>query len=208
MVKLAKILLALFIFSSTVAAEESGIILGVGAGYGGSSFSAKGAYNLKLKGGGFDINAMLGYKYFFTPSLGLRAYGNLGYFNLKFNDGIDTYKMPLIGYGVNADFLYNFIAKENYDIGLFVGTWLGGNTVSGNDIKTLEQAANEVGVKLHKSSFDMGLNVGLRSNLYKYFGIELEAKLPFTYSKIIDDKLAVYKIKKNYNINAKLIFSF
>lgn len=234
---LFKILLLFITLSTSALAEESGVILGFSVGYGNEKIKASmptstafvqlvdgsRIYDSTTSGGGVDIGAILGYKFFFTPSLGLRAYGNFNY-QPEFSDSTGDTKITLMNYGVNLDFLYNFLSSENYDMGLFVGLGLGGNTFGGDTISKLEKSAKVVrdGVDLSTTGFDMGLNIGLRANLYKYFGIELGARVPFVSNKIASVDFAklpsvdgsnilgtgTLSVKRNYSINAKLVFSF
>lgn len=67
---------ALALSSSALVAEESGVFVGVGVGYGGSQIKVDGD-KTNLKGISYEIIA--GYKQFFTQDFGLRYYANFAY---------------------------------------------------------------------------------------------------------------------------------
>lgn len=198
-------------FSGVALAEESGVMLGIGAGYTGGTIKAdyampQGQVNEKLTSGSADIAVVAGYKYFFTPSLGIRGYGNFNY-QPEYSNKDGKLNLNSMDYGVNVDFLYNFLTDTNYDFGLFAGLGLGGNTYGGDAVKVMEENAGGV-AKINKTFFDMGLNIGLRTNFYKYFGVEVGARVPFMTNKIVDHEFVKLSVKRDYSVGAKLIFSF
>ena len=191
---------------SVANAEKSGAFVGLEAGV--SIFNlASQTSDLKDSklGIGGSYGVIAGYKQFFTPYLGLRYYANLNYahgsattptIDARGNDSASAYHQNyLLNYGVNVDFLANFVSKEiesfgSFDFGGFVGVGLGGNTYlsdltlvsvayDGNDSKSLSPQET--------TKFNVALNVGLRANMAENHGVELVARVPFIKAKMIDD---------------------
>lgn len=164
--------------------------------------------------GGIALGFVVGYKQFFTPYLGLRYYVNMGIANVSFGEhstrrldstgsDIGSAKItlkPIVNYGVNIDFLGNFIAREGVDFGGFVGLGLGGNHLSGglkvdgdrtisrrettqqdgkNTTTEYVQNINSSYNKPDTNVFDVWANVGLRANIAKHHAIEMVARVPF-----------------------------
>ena len=208
--------------STNALAEKSSVFAGFDIGYGEASYElAKIDYvknnttTLNKKERGIALGFVVGYKQFFTPYLGLRYYVNTNIANISFGehstrrytkDGeyIGSAKItlgPIINYGVNIDFLGNFIAKESVDFGGFVGVGLGGNHLSGGlevygdkAISRYKNISNttsgDTQIKydqniIHSYSkpntnvFDVWVNVGLRANIAKHHAIEMVARVPF-----------------------------
>ena len=219
------------LFVSAGFAEQSGAFIGVEVGYGGTEFQLKNSLDPQrsrtLKSGGGNYGITAGYKHFFNAYLGLRAYGNFNVLHTEFRaDGV-TIETDLLNYGVNVDFLGNFLSKQMVDFGGFVGVGLGGNTWQGKDINDLiaryRQQTNALvaqvpNLQTHfgKNSFDVALNVGLRTNIAKHHGIEVVAKVPFLATNIATLKGSVdiesfeiqNVIKHTWNLNARYTFSF
>lgn len=181
---------------------------------------------------GLNVSLIAGYKHFFTPSLGLRIYGSYDYYFFNktpfyyprggaINGAIyaEYYKssleMTIHSIGVNMDFLYNFLSAENYDLGLFVGLGVGGNFYSlANEKSDITKA--RIG---NTNFFDIWANIGLRSNFYKYFGVELYAKVPFLNNILYDmvdkrygspywDRSWETISKTNLTIGVRAVFSY
>lgn len=242
--KLVSIAVAAVLLSATSAfAEESGVFLGAEIGYGGEKHETKtagiiaqafanGATSATLKhdGGGVKYGVVVGYKQFFTQYFGLRYYANVSIMhgNLKNDDYIGTIWKTrlngnLINYGANVDFLANFVANETLDFGAFIGLGIGGNTWSSKDlddfedreVATVAQAVGQIW-KLSKTSFDLSLNVGLRTNIATHHGIELVAKVPFLETKLLDKSVSVNgnsgsvksTLTHTFSVTARYIFSF
>ena len=200
---------------STSKAESSAAFVGVELGYGDGRFD-KYAY---LRGVQYGITA--GYKQFSMPYVGLRYYANLSFMHapgVYDKDGNEVSvgekkTTTLLNYGVNVDFLANFVAGEDFDFGAFVGVGVGANTW----LKAgyLENASSEW--KL--TSLDVALNVGLRTNIAKNHGIEVLGIVSF-----LDTELYKYAttdsrgnktggttgltISHPYSITARYTYSF
>lgn len=233
--KIVSALAGLSISASLALAERSGAFVGVEVGYGESQYQVKHyelERNVKLNSDGVYYGLVAGYKHFFTPYLGLRSYVNFDVLQTKFNGQASSMRANLFTYGVNVDFLGNFLSTSVVDFGGFVGLWLGGNTWQGKDIDSLidagKQFANLVkplpnaSVKTHfgKSAFDVAINLGLRTNIAKYHGIELAGRVPFLPTQIVSVKGSAGDanqvenfeveaiLKHTWNLTARYTFSF
>ncbi len=225
-------------------AEESGVFFGANVGYGDmtmrTDFSfteANGditAYKGKLaNGGGVNYGALIvGYKQFFTPHLGLRYYANLNALHATLSPtalmnrhaGITKkQKITLLNYGINVDFLGNFIANNAFDFGAFVGVGVGGDLLLGADLDSyLQSFLTTLGVnrptnlKLRKNNVNVWLNVGLRTNLAKYHSVEIFARVPFVANTILQKHENIVgaewsvktSITNHYNVGIRYGFSF
>ena len=207
-ITIASVVLAL---GNVAFAEQSGVFLGAEVGYGGASVDYKISgsdqnlttgnieggrpYTLKYNGGGVKYGIVAGYKQFFTPYLGLRYYASLSAMHASLSttsSGVDAewknVSATMINYGVNVDFLGNFIAQESLDFGGFVGLGIGGTSWVGKSINDYQKFIDsyQQGWKLNKNSFDVALNVGLRANIAKNHGVEIVARVPFLATKLLD----------------------
>lgn len=215
-------------FNNPIYAESKGVFIGLNIGYG----EAKINYNnipmldysntiyftsAREKAGGVDLGFIIGYKKISSNNIGFRIYGNLNY-QPKFSNKFENAKLTLLNYGINSDFLYNFISDVNYDIGLFAGVGIGGNTYGGDSIKMLDNATNgSYNAIFSTTSFNMWLNAGLRSNFYKYFGLEVGVRVPFITTNILtlkyagvlqNEAIAEMQIANTYNVFGRVTFSF
>ena len=124
----------------------------------------------------------------------------------------DTLFSPiLVNYGVNVDFLGNFVVTESVDFGGFVGVGIGGNTWTGKDIEDMKNSAKASGEKLTDTSFDVALNVGLRTNIATNHGIEVAFRVPFLKTQLFNPKDtngADVKLGQNFRVLARYTFSF
>ena len=214
------------LFVSAGFAEQSGAFIGVEVGYGGTEFQLKNSLDPQrsrtLKSGGVNYGITAGYKHFFNAYLGLRAYGNFNVLHTEFRaDGV-TIETDLLNYGVNVDFLGNFLSKQMVDFGGFVGLGLVANTWLGKSINDYQKFIDSYGYgwKLNKTGFDVALNVGLRANIAKYHGIEIVARVPFVATTILNksatntenDYTTTASRKDNlhnpYNISVRYVVSF
>ena len=232
--------------AASAVAEQSGVFLGAEVGYGGASVEDRSNYDerpmtqaprstptLKYNGGGVKYGIIAGYKQFFTPYLGLRYYASLSAMHASLSttsSGVSAewknVSATMINYGVNVDFLGNFIAQESLDFGGFVGLGIGGTSWVGKSINDYQKFIDsyQQGWKLNKNSFDVALNVGLRANIAKNHGVEIVARVPFLPTKLIDksrtepynvgaDTYLATTTKKDslhhpYSITARYTFSF
>ena len=212
--KLVSIVAAAVLLSATSAfAEESGGFVGFGIGGGGTQSVYKGdGETNKDNRSGLNYGFVGGYKQFFTPYLGLRYYVNVDlHHNMSKDKEADpdtgkkeTPEIIIANYGVNVDFLGNFIAEDGIDFGGFIGLGLGANTLTGKYIK--EQ--KDTGLKITDTGFDLSLNVGLRTNIAYNHGLEVAVRVPFL--PVTLQKESGYKITfgQTYSVLARYTFSF
>ena len=166
---------------------------------------------------GLNYGFVGGYKQFFTPNLGLRYYVNLDlHHNMsKHKDDVKKLDIIAINYGVNVDFLGNFIAENGIDFGAFIGLGIGGNTWSSKDlddfedreVATVAQAVGQIW-KLSKTSFDLSLNVGLRTNIATNHGLEVAVRVPFLPVTLMKQDGIKTTLGQTYNVLARYTFSF
>ena len=183
-------------------AETSAPFVGVELGYGEGRVNTDIAY---LRGVQYGITA--GYKQFFMPYVGLRYYANFsvmhapGAYDKDGNEIVSQEKKTtsLLNYGVNVDFLANFVAGEDFDFGAFVGVGVGAYTW----LKTgyLENSAIESS-KL--TTLDVALNVGLRTNIAKNHGIEVVGRVSFLDTKPVSG----LTLSHPYSVTARYTYSF
>ena len=214
--KLVSIVAAAVLLSATSAlAEESGGFVGFGIGGGGTQFKMSGGgANDKQNRSDLNYGFVGGYKQFFTPHLGLRYYVNVDlHHNMskETNDETGKKETPEIiiaNYGVNVDFLGNFIAEDGIDFGGFIGLGLGANTLTGKVIKDLKDMAKAGGVKFSDTGFDIALNVGLRTNIATNHGLEVAVRVPFLPVTMYNEGGAKITFGQTYSVLARYTFSF
>ncbi|WP_394985398.1 outer membrane beta-barrel protein, partial [uncultured Helicobacter sp.] len=113
-----------------------------------------------------------GYKWFFTQSVGLRAY-------VSVNNGAsylqDESALPpgiqfnSLYVNANVDFLNTFYNSEQVSAGWFAGLSLGAGIHSGGVVKATTELTDNLS---NISGFDLGINLGLRTLFGKHHGIE------------------------------------
>ena len=187
--------------------DRSGSFVGVELGYGEFLNTVSTIYGeLKEKDGGFKYGLLLGYNKFFIKYFGIRFYGNVNATQVKDKTSSDW--LYRLNYGVNLDAIANFLATDYADLGAFVGLGVGGQTYffTGQNKEALD-TFESMGVKVSYTSVDVGLNVGLRTNIAKHFGIELAARVPFIKHNLLEPKGA-YVLKETYSISARLLWNY
>ena len=134
------------ILGATVAvAETSGAFVGV---QGNTNFSSN--INKSEADNGtnkntntqYQIGVLGGYKFFFMPEVGVRAYGVLNYQNSqdKYDGSKDTDNT--LGVSANVDGLYNFVSNESLDFGVFAGLSLGYTKLTNKEERCQTQLEN------------------------------------------------------------------
>lgn len=187
--------------------DRSGSFVGVELGYGELLNTASTNYDvLKEKDGGFKYGLLLGYNKFFIKYFGIRFYGNANVTQVK--DKASSDLVFRLNYGVNLDVLANFLATDYADLGAFVGLGVGGQTYffTGQNKEVLD-TFESMGGKVSYTSVDVGLNVGLRTNIAKHFGIEVAARVPFIKHNMFEVKGA-YVLQETYSISARLLWNY
>ncbi len=161
---------------------------------------------------GLSYGFVVGYKQFFNDYVGFRYYVNTDiYHNMSKTKGDDeVYKIIVVNYGVNVDLLYDFVVTEIADFGGFVGIGLGANTLTGKWIKDLKDSHKRLWGEetLTTTGFDVWLNVGLRTNIAKYHGIEVVARVPFLPVTMDVTGNFEHTLGQEYSVLARYTFSF
>ncbi|WP_289748560.1 outer membrane beta-barrel protein [Helicobacter bilis] len=191
----ASLALVLALVVSVGVAEESGLFIGIGTGYGQSEIKTD---STKTKLDGLSFESIAGYKSFFTPAFGMRYYINFAYSNAEAKK--DPKPKVIMNYGVNADMLYNVVVSQSVNLGAFVGVGVGANTWAAKD---------NVDFKV-KTGFNVALNAGLRSQFGKHHGIEVVARVPFISTTLENHRVTGEKQtgSHTYNVGARYILSF
>lgn len=106
------------------------------------------------------------------------------------------------------------MVTEIADFGGFIGLGIGSNTWSGKDIKDFknELVAGGDKVDFKDTSFDVALNVGLRTNIAKCHGVEVAVRVPFLNTRLLNVSFAggsvKYELGQNVRVLARYTFSF
>lgn len=199
--------IATLAIAGSAVAEENGVFVGLGLGYGGSSMEIETTEKQTSRGSGLNYGFVAGYKQFFTDSFGLRYYANIDYSSSKVKAESEKIALNAINYGVNVDALYNFVSSDNMDFGAFLGLGLGANTWSGKAVNLIGENL-ESGKKVSKTGFDLALNAGLRGVFAKQHGVEIFARVPFIATTMLDTSSFKVSASRNYNAGVRYTFSF
>lgn len=161
---------------------------------------------LKEKDGGFKYGLLLGFNDFFVKYFGIRYYVDVNV--TQVSDKRSSDMVFRLNYGANLDAIANFIATDYADFGAFVGLGVGGQTYffTGQNKEAFD-TFESMGVKVSYTSVDVGLNVGLRTNIAEHFGIELVARVPFIKHNMFEAEGA-YVLQETYSISARLLYNF
>ncbi|MGX3098256.1 outer membrane beta-barrel protein [Helicobacter sp. 23-1046] len=246
-------LCAIVLASTQVKAEESGVFVGAQVMYGDLVYTEdiprQTGYTLPATapkftstntGPGYGVVG--GYKHFFSPFFGFRAYGSF-YYN-QF-----TFQTPTVSFGqapspvlnleggkssiyqfnltANAEALFNIIAGENFNLGVFGGLGIGFQYWKSKRIDTmydfhqiLLSSYNVTQPKAEDRRFGIALNwnVGVRTNILKYHSIEVGAMIPMFNTTIFDyetyyalnapNSLITHKVDARQSYNAFVRYTF
>ena len=161
-----------------------------------------------LTNGVFNIGIFVGYRYFFGESIGIRGYANMNYiYDKKSNFG----ELKWLNLGINADFLLNFYASQNFDFGALLGLSFGGDIFSGNGVRRIKDSIDNYSANL--SSPSVSVNLGIQSVAINKIGIEFVAKIPLMSHYFLnagDGKLnsITRQLSQNYSLNARVVWQF
>ena len=193
------------ILGATVAvAETSGAFVGV---QGNTNFSSN-TFKRESNGGSckntdtqYQIGVLGGYKFFFMPEVGVRAYGVLNYQNSqsKYDDGKATNN--ILSASANVDGLYNFVSSESLDFGVFAGLSLGYTKITNKD-----ESDGEPSSKITMSGFDPGINFGLRANVAQNHGLELYSRFGLADIKKTENGVT-QKFRTPYTVGLRYAYS-
>lgn len=240
--------------AASAVAEESAGFIGLELGASGGNQEAKLTGTVlnqsrtasdNLETYGVNVGIVGGYKAFFTSWFGLRAYANLNYIHtlneemIREADGSSLstdQAITALNYGVNLDLLFNVLAFQQANLGLFVGAGLGANTffasnaidaakkkiaanpdfgLLGADLQ--QQLNNDIKDNKAYTGFDAWVNVGVRTNFLEHHGIEVVARVPFVgttvYDKTLGDPAVAstngnIKLYNPWNVSVRYIYSF
>ncbi|GMB96119.1 outer membrane protein [Helicobacter sp. NHP22-001] len=186
--------------------------------------------NGAMNGFGF----LIGQKFFFklphakTKWLGVRYYGFLdyGFSDLGPQLSVDpiydgNVRLSMVAYGIGADIMGNFIDRKNASVGVFGGFAIGGNAwqVNKPTLDAWKEAIlhadpnAKLGGLPHHGNFNVWLNFGFRTNIYKHNGLELGVKLPMLVNPFFPSKSAntnwlYYSLKRDYSVYLRYLYTF
>ena len=202
------------LFSTQAKAEESGVFFGGQILYGDLRYSENYSTNGQGNLGYYSSNntapgygAVAGYKHFFNPFFGFRAYGNF-YFNQYSFQGrsadygstgkLEGGKSNIYQFNLtaNADALFNVIAGENFNLGVFGGVGIGFqywksdrlDKIYGLHQPFINQNQRYERQEDRRFGVSMNWNAGIRMNFLKVNTLELGASIPMFETTIMDYK--------------------
>ena len=198
---------------SSASAGESGVFLGLGAGFGfeGAAIaSLRGDQNntnmvngtTKALGAGAEL--LVGYKFFFTERIGLRGYLSTDYSLVFFGNKSSSLGVTDYTYGVrlsklsglldmnlNVDFLFDIMSSDSFSLGIFAGLaggfhlWHGGVMDEANGIKGQATPPTHKDGKTQSIFGSVGLNLGLNIGLGTHHSLEFLSKIPFLEDTVV-----------------------
>ncbi len=161
-----------------------------------------------LTNGVFNIGIFVGYRYFFSESIGIRGYANMNY---VYDKKGDFGELKWLNLGINADFLLNFYTSQNFDFGALLGLSFGGDIFSGNGVRRIKESIDDYSANL--SSPSVSVNLGIQSVVINKIGIEFVAKIPLMSHYFLnagDGKLnsITRQFSQDYSLNARVVWQF
>ena len=248
-------LCAITLASTQAKAEQSGLFVGAQIMYGDlvyneslpNSQAGQAVQQLRWNstntGPGYGVVG--GYKHFFNPSFGFRAYGSFYYnqftlqgraasfgqqsaqapqFPLTLEGGLShIYQFNLTA---NAEALFNVIARENFNLGVFGGIGIGFQYWKSNRLDKMYQFHNILttnGIRPSERAEDrrfglaLNWNVGVRMNFLKVNSLEIGAMIPMFNTTIFDYKSFLQGVapiehkvdtRQSYNAFVRYTFGF
>ncbi len=202
-----KMLIALMVglLGATFAvAEENGAFIGVGVARSSVDISYESYYNDTVSAIGIPI--ILGTKRFFTQNFGIRFGGIIDMIDISSQSDENEPRWRAGGVDAFVDALFNFLSFEKADVGVFGGVSLGWAFYSN---KAWGRYANASGTWDNKvSGVDVGLNVGVRANLFSHHGVEVYYRRTFMDAKGEYSDGSTIKFKRPSLIGVRYIYSF
>ena len=233
--------------TSIAIAEESGVFVGGQIMYGDLRYSEHftesvqpavtiGYYSSNNTAPGYG--AVAGYKHFFNPFFGFRAYGNFYFNQYSFQGRSANYgsqgnleggKSSIYQFNLtaNADALFNVIAGENFNLGVFGGVGIGFQYWKSDRLDKIYRlhqtfiSANQLYERQEDRRFgvSMNWNVGVRMNFLRVNTLELGASIPMFETTIMDYKGDWYNpivtgvehkagVRQSYNAFVRYTFGF
>ena len=157
--------------SGVAMAEESGGFVGVDLGLASLTKMESDLQNTYALGN-LRYGLVGGYKWFFTQSVGLRAYLAVNNGTNYMQDTTAGNQFNTLNVMANIDFLNTFYNSEQVSAGWFAGVSLGYAIHNGGIVKAQVDFLDQAGVNYNPSGFDMGINFGVRTIFAKHHGIE------------------------------------
>ena len=244
---LLAVVCSIMLFSTQAKAEESGVFVGLQAMYGDLRYSE----NYTARAQPYEIDyyssnntapgygVVGGYKHFFSPWFGFRAYGQFFYNTFTFQGRSANYgaqgnleggKSSLYQFNLtaNAEALFNVIAGENFNLGVFGGLGVGFQYWKSNRLDQVYKLHNtflQQGQAFDKQDdrrFGVSLlwSAGIRMNFLKVNSIEIGATIPMFETTILDYKGYWYgptipqgiehkvHVRQSYNAFVRYTFGF
>ena len=162
-----------------------------------------------------QIGILGGYKFFFIPEFGVRAYGVLNYQNTQSKDDNSKDTNNILSVNANVDALYNFVSTDSLDFGLFAGVSLGYASNANKNEEFGNENYEGSRTKTTIGGFDAGINFGLRANVAQNHGLELYSRFGLTEQKKDETETyndvsytTTYKYKQPYTIGLRYTYSF
>ncbi len=187
---------------------------------------------------GFGLN--VGYKKFFqfksldmtSKWFGFRVYGLFDYGHADLGKQVyapNKIQLDMASWGVGSDLLANIIDKENASFGLFGGVAIGGNTwkssaanywkdqirqVKGPNICNTNYCNPNAPYSTNTSTvdFQVWLNFGVRTNIYKHNGVEFGVRVPLLINKFLsagpNATNLYYHLKRDYSLYLGYNYTF
>lgn len=153
---------------------------------------------------GIYVGIIGGYRYFMSPELAIRGYGELEYHPVRIiSEDESEESSKYINFIVGADALYYFKQSDDFDVAAFAGLGL---AFSRFDSKMLFASKNAAGIML---------NVGVHADINERHGVDVGVKF---FSNKVNDNMSnsimnvtydyEVEIKQNHAIFARYTFSF
>ncbi|PAF44439.1 outer membrane beta-barrel protein [Helicobacter sp. 11S02596-1] len=227
--RFSKVILCSMALCSALNAENSGAFIGVSAQVGAGNSVTKtetttrhSVETTKLDTLITGVGIKLGYKYFFTQGLGIRAYGfvDSGNSTTAISNAIIDPAIHLLNYGVGAEVLYNIVALPSFDFGVFGGLGLGANTYFAGSSQTTTKLNGKTEItnsKNRNTHFQMTLDLGVRAILKSGSSIELGFKAPLLTNTILKDTSGLttsglttitLTTRHNFSLYASYVYAF
>ena len=201
--------------ATAAVAETSGAFIGVQGAYGDAEINFEtGSAASEVVGtrtsdesisfGAFRYGIVAGYKQFFTDNFGLRYYGMFDYGTNIHEEEVAgetiTTEFNTLNVNANVDVMFNFIATESFDLGIFGGVSLG---YANHSPKEKDDEGNDDSV----GGFDAGINLGVRANIAGHHGIELFSRIGVAEQEK-EGEIITTKFSQPYQVGLRYVFSF
>ena len=184
-------------------AEENGGFIGAGVASSSMDINYETYYNDSVSTTSIPI--ILGTKRFFTKNLGIRFGGIIDLIDVTSEDST---KPSWRSGGVDAfvDVLFNFLSFEKLEVGAFGGVSLGWAMYSNKAWGTYSTSTGTYDEKV--SGVDVGVNLGVRANIFSHHGVEVYYRRAFMEAKGEYSDGSTIKFKRPSQIGVRYIYSF